>query len=150
VESAVNEFSRLAALACLLTAGCASGSGGGSQAELEPPPEYATPEILAALESASYTVAPEIANRAVVAHAMEEEYRQTEAYEQGISGSVGVAFLVDDQGQVQRAVVHESSGRPDLDRAGLDVASVTEFTPAMDGDRPVAAWITIPISFTRR
>jgi protein TonB len=128
-----------------ILAGCASGSNAGSDAGLEPSVEFATPEIRAALETPSHIVPPEVSNRAVVARALEDEYRATEEFERRISGRIEVAIFVDASGKVQRAAILESSGRPALDRAALNVAAVIEFTPARDGDRPVPVWIAVPI-----
>jgi TonB family protein len=135
---------------CLILIGCASGSNAGIDAGLEPPVEFATPEIRAAVDSASFTVRPEVSNRGVVAQALADEGKATEGLERGASVHTQVAFLVDVSGKVQRAVVLESSGHPAIDRAALNVAAVMEFTPARDGDRPVPAWISLPITFTRR
>lgn len=134
----------------VFAAGCASASGAGSQDGAETPIEQATPQIRAAIESASYTERPQIENRPVVAEAMEREFRATEQYDNGVSGSVEVAVLVDAAGTLQRAVILESSGHPALDRAALNVLAVAEFSPARDGDRATPAWISMPISFVKR
>ena len=45
-------------------------------------------------------------------------------------------------GKLQCLVAHHSQQ--------LRVAEVVEFTPALDGDKPVPVWISMPITFQTR
>jgi len=96
-----------------------------------------------------FTVAPEVRNRAEVARALEREYLP-ELRAAGIGGTIIVFFHVDDEGQVQRVRLSESSGHDGLDEAALRVAEIFQFSPAFNRDEAVPVWIQIPITFTTR
>jgi TonB family protein len=51
---------------------------------------------------------------------------------------------------VVRSLVNESSGHKALDDAALKVAEIIEFTPALNRDKRVPVWISLPITFTTR
>jgi TonB family protein len=57
---------------------------------------------------------------------------------------------LDDQGEVQDVQVNTTSGQPSLDDAALRVARVMEFSPAMNRDKQVPVWVSIPIQFQVR
>lgn len=67
------------------------------------------------------------------------------AREAGIEGTVLVRVLVGHDGLVKDMIVIESM--PMLDRAAADAARTAVFKPALQKDRPVAAWMVIPIGF---
>jgi protein TonB len=118
--------------------------------DLPPPPEAVTEtDISAAPTFTPYTVQPDIKNRAEVARALEREYPPL-LRDAGIGGTVQVWFFIDEQGRVQRTQVAESSGHKALDDAALDVANIIQFTPALNRDKTVPVWISLPISFTTR
>jgi TonB family protein len=96
-----------------------------------------------------YTVRPDITNRAEVARAMEESYPPL-LKDAGIGGTVNVWFFVAETGTVERVLVNESSGHEALDDAALSVASLIQFTPALNGEKAVPVWISLPITFTTR
>lgn len=116
--------------------------------EMFPPPPVDL-EISSSPPFTPFTVAPDIRNRAEVASVLEREYppllRDAE-----IGGTAGVWFHIDENGQVQRVQINESSGREALDDVALRVASVIEFTPALNRDKAVPVWISVPITFTTR
>jgi protein TonB len=68
----------------------------------------------------------------------------------GVGGTVDVWLFIDDQGVVQRTIVDKSSGHQALDDAALEVARAIEFTPALNRDKRVPVWISLPITFTTR
>lgn len=116
--------------------------------ELPPPPE-AAPEDDSAPTFTPFTVAPRIVNGDDLADLMHREYPPS-LREAGIGGTVVVWFFVDEGGAVQDTRLFQTSGYDQLDRAGLRVAEAFQFTPALDGDRQVAVWIQLPLTFQVR
>ena len=117
--------------------------------DLPPPPSEVSTDIAAAPTFTPYTVRPDIKNRAAVARAMEREYPPL-LRDAGIGGTVNVWFFIDEEGKVVRNLVNESSGHKALDDAALKVADIIEFTPALNRDKRVPVWISLPITFTTR
>ncbi|MBT8396781.1 MAG: energy transducer TonB, partial [Gemmatimonadetes bacterium] len=118
--------------------------------DLPPPPEeVTTTDISAAPTFTPYTVRPDIKNRAAVARALEREYPPL-LRDAGIGGTVQVWFFIDEQGRVVNTQVNESSGHKALDDAAIQVAGIIEFTPALNRDKRVPVWISLPITFTTR
>jgi protein TonB len=68
----------------------------------------------------------------------------------GIGGTVQVHFYIDEEGKVVNTLVHTSSGHEAMDEAALKVANVIEFTPALNREKRVAVWISLPITFTTK
>lgn len=96
-----------------------------------------------------FTVAPQLQNRDEVARALEREYPSL-LRDAGVGGKVDVWIRISEQGKVQNVQVHTSSGQPALDDAALKVAQVMQFTPAMNRDKQVPVWVSIPITFQVR
>jgi TonB family protein len=96
-----------------------------------------------------FTVRPDITNRATIARAMEAEYPPL-LRDAGIGGTANVWFFIDEAGTVQRVLLNQSSGDDALDEAALRVARQIEFTPALNRDKRVPVWISLPITFTAR
>jgi len=96
-----------------------------------------------------FTVAPRLRNNEEVARLMERSYPPL-LRDAGIGGEVVLWFLIDETGALRKTQVNQSSGYPALDQAALSVASVMTFTPAMNRDRLVPVWVSIPIRFTPR
>jgi protein TonB len=119
--------------------------------ELPPPPTETVTEtdISAAPVFTPYTVRPDIKNRDAVARALEREYPPL-LRDAGIGGTVQVWFFIDESGRVQRTQVNQSSGHKALDDAAIKVAEIIEFTPALNRDKRVPVWISLPITFTTR
>jgi protein TonB len=118
--------------------------------DLPPPPEeVTTTDISAAPTFTPYTVRPDIKNRAEVARALEREYPPL-LRDAGIGGTVQAWFFIHEEGRVQRTQVNESSGHKALDDAAIQVAGIIEFTPALNRDKRVPVWISLPITFTTR
>lgn len=63
----------------------------------------------------------------------------------GIQGSVYVKVLVDTDGKVRQASVVK--GPEIFHKSALDAAYHFVFTPALQNERPVKVWVTIPLEF---
>ena len=119
-------------------------------AELPPPPALVDFNRDRALEEAPaftpFTVKPDVKNREEVRRALEREYPPL-LRDAGIGGTVLVWFFIDEHGSVVRTLVRESSGFGGLDEAALKVAGIIQFTPALNRDKRVPVWISLPINF---
>jgi protein TonB len=93
-----------------------------------------------------YEIAPEVTNVAQVRQALTREYPAV-LRDAGVGGTVIVWFYISDQGVVENVQVNQSSGVEQLDQAAINVSRTFEFTPAINQNRPVAVWISIPITF---
>ncbi len=117
-----------------------------------PPPPGATETPVETLGPGFFTpmtVRPEVKNRREVEQALEREYPAL-LRDAGIGGSTLVWFFIDEDGKVQDLQVRKSSGHASLDQAALKVAEVIEFTPALNRDKRVPVWISLPITFQVR
>lgn len=65
----------------------------------------------------------------------------------GIEGTVRLRVLVGENGHVQEATVHRSSGDSGLDSSALDAVQGWLFAPASRGGVPMRAWVIVPITF---
>lgn len=65
----------------------------------------------------------------------------------GIEGTVFVRVLVDVDGTVLDARIEKGINEA-LDRAAVDAAMKSKFTPAKQRDKPVRVWVTYPVRFT--
>ena len=92
------------------------------------------------------TVRPELLNADEVKNALIESYPST-LRDAGIAGTPVVWFLIDATGTVVKTQLSKSSGFPALDEAGLNVASVMRFSPAMNREQKVAVWVEIPMVY---
>ena len=117
--------------------------------DLPPPPTETTVDIAAAPTFTPMTVRPEIRNRSAVIQAMERGYPPI-LRDAGIGGQVLVWFFINEQGRVVDNRIANSSGNAQLDEAALRVATVYEFTPALNRDQVVPVWVQIPITFQVR
>ena len=68
----------------------------------------------------------------------------------GEEGTVLLSVFVSAQGEPERIELHRSSGSPRLDRAARETVRSWRFVPARKGNRPVAAWVIVPITFVLR
>jgi protein TonB len=96
-----------------------------------------------------YTVKPGVKNRGEVRSALAREYPAL-LRDAGIGGTAEVWFHIDEEGVVTETQVKTSSGHEALDLAALNVAGVIRFTPALNRDKRVSVWISLPITFTVR
>jgi protein TonB len=65
----------------------------------------------------------------------------------GEHGTVLLNVYVDANGLPEKTELHASSGSPRLDQAARETVSRWKFIPARQGERPVGAWIVVPIRF---
>jgi len=117
--------------------------------DLPPPPAEETTDIASAPVFTPMTVRPEIKNRREVVQAMMRAYPPI-LKDAGIGGQALVWFFISEQGRVLDKRISKSSGHEQLDEAALEVASVYEFTPALNRDKVVKVWVQIPITFEVR
>jgi protein TonB len=68
----------------------------------------------------------------------------------GEEGTVMLRVFVTVAGEARRVELKASSGFPRLDRAALDTVQTWKFVPARRDDRPVDAWVIVPIKFALR
>jgi len=68
----------------------------------------------------------------------------------GEEGRVLLRVYVHADGSAGQVEVRESSGYERLDRAAREAVARWRFVPARQGERPVAAWVLVPISFSLR
>lgn len=117
---------------------------------LPPPPDSTISSSISSKPTFTpFTVRPGIRNRDEVQRALTREYPPL-LRDAGLGGTVEVWFQIDEEGVVQQTLVKKSSGHEALDRAALKVAEVIEFSPALNRDKRVPVWISLPITFTVR
>lgn len=119
-------------------------------AELPPPPtDPAVEDAGQATGFVPFTVAPRLLNDAEVQRALEREYPST-LKDAGLGGTVTLLVRVGLEGDVLDARVGEGSGYAALDAAALKIAGRMRFSPALNRDKKVAVWISIPLIFEPR
>ena len=118
----------------------------GAPVDASDPAEEAVPDLPAGPVFTPYTVAPDYTNPNEVRRALEGEYPPL-LRDAGVGGTVQVWFFIDESGTVRNAVVNEGSGHVALDEAALRVAPVFKFTPALNRDKAVPVWVSLPITF---
>jgi len=116
---------------------------------LPPPPPNTSTDIAAAPTFMPRTVEPRVLNRDDVVRAMEREYPAV-LRDAGIGGTVTVFFFIDEAGVVRDRRIDRSSGVDGLDEAALEVAETFRFSPALNRDRRVPVWVSLPIRFQVR
>lgn len=65
----------------------------------------------------------------------------------GEQGRVLLRVQVAPAGTARNVVLHKSSGFDRLDRIALETVRKWKFVPARQGDKPVEAWVIVPIQF---
>jgi TonB family protein len=93
-----------------------------------------------------YTVAPVLRNREDVRQALLRAYPE-ELKGTGLGGTTLLWILLDENGTIMRSQVKQSSGSLALDRAAFQVAAIMRFSPALNRDKPVKVWVSIPVVF---
>ena len=93
-----------------------------------------------------FTVAPVLRNRTEVGRALTREYPQL-LRDAGVGGQCEVWIRISETGEVQDVQINNSSGHPALDQAALRVGQTMTFSPAMNRDKQVSVWVSIPITF---
>lgn len=87
-----------------------------------------------------FDVAPTLANREEITEAMR-------AVGAGIEARVVLLVHVDKNGQVTSVRVQKGSGDAGLDDAAQWIGEQMRFEPARHEGEPVAAWVTVPVTF---
>ncbi|MGH8681912.1 MAG: energy transducer TonB, partial [Burkholderiales bacterium] len=65
----------------------------------------------------------------------------------GEQGKVFLRVLVGADGRPEQVELRTSSGSARLDTTALETVRRWRFVPARQADRPIAAWVIVPISF---
>lgn len=115
---------------------------------IAPPPPSAAFDDRAEMFT-PYTVAPSLRNPEAVERILQREYPSI-LRDAGIGGQVQLLVHIDEAGRVQEARVGESSGHPQLDAAALRAVEDFQFRPALNLDRNVPVWISLPVTFRSR
>ncbi len=69
------------------------------------------------------------------------------AQEAGIEGTVVIQAFIDEEGDVGRCEVLKGIPNTGLNEAAIDAIKKTKFKPALQRDRKVGVWISIPVVF---
>ncbi|HEX9887573.1 MAG TPA: energy transducer TonB [Longimicrobiales bacterium] len=118
--------------------------------DLPPPPEETTnTDISAAPTFTPFTTPPRVLNTPEVQRTLEREYPPL-LRDASIGGTVHVHFFIDEEGIVRDRRLDVSSGHAQLDEAAMNVASIMRFSAAMNRDKVVPVWISLPIIFQVR
>ena len=139
----------LVAVACLAPTPTAVDEEEPTFTAVEVPADLPSSQISQEPTFTPYTVRPDIMNREEVARAMQSNYPPL-LRDAGIGGTATVWFFLDETGRVQNVRINGSSGHQALDEAALRVAEAIQFTPALNKEKPVPVWISLPITFTTR
>ena len=65
----------------------------------------------------------------------------------GRGGRAVLWLLIDQNGQVRKALLHTASGFKELDKAAMDAVPKMEFSAAMHNGKNVPVWVQQPINF---
>lgn len=95
------------------------------------------------------TKRPELQNVQQVQNALVRNYPR-DLRDMGIGGTVVIWFGINEKGRVRQLQISEGSGSCAFDRAGLAVAGIVRFSPALSNGAPRAVWVEIPIIFSSR
>ncbi len=69
------------------------------------------------------------------------------AKQAGLEGTVWVKALVDEKGDVLKAIVAKTSGTVSLDEAAVETAYDNKFKPGIQNGRPIKCWVTYRVDF---
>lgn len=134
-------------LACaLLLAACASGSGGAPAPQAPPAPSGgAAPDTTRVYDISEVQTKPQVANRAAVVRALEQNYRG-DLRDAGAHGTVVVRMVVETTGETSMVTVVGSTNAA-FNTSASNVARAMRFSPARVGGVPVRVRIELPITF---
>ncbi len=65
----------------------------------------------------------------------------------GVEGTVIIQVLIDEKGRVIKTKVLKSLGNNGCDEAAISAIRKTRWKPAMQRDKPVKVWVSIPVIF---
>lgn len=111
---------------------------------LPPPPATGSPSDRPSF--IPYDTPPRLKNGGEIQRLLQRLYPES-LKNAGIGGTVVLWIYVNDQGQVDKSVVKESSGHSALDRAAQQVADNMVFEPAMNRDKRTDVWVAQNITF---
>ena len=114
-----------------------------------PPTATTSDDISAAPTFTPFTVEPRLKNQDEVQRALQRNYPPL-LRDAGIGGKATVWFFIDENGKVVKTQLNASSGYTALDEAAVAVANLMQFTPALNRDKKVQVWVSIPIAFTSK
>jgi protein TonB len=115
--------------------------------ELPPPPTSAVIQVQERPVFTPFTVAPRLRDPRQAASTVLNKYPKL-LQDAGVEGTVVVWALVDETGVVRNCQIHTSCGNTDMDRSALEAVTEFEFVPALNHDKHVPVWISMPITFT--
>lgn len=96
-----------------------------------------------------FTVAPRLLNAAEIRGLMVLEYPEV-LRDSGVGGDIVMWFYLSEEGATLEVRIAKGSGYETLDAAALRVAERMRFTPALNRDQPIRAWVQFPIVFRIR
>ena len=65
----------------------------------------------------------------------------------GVGGTVELRVRIEPDGHIRDTEIQRSSGNADLDAAARKSVAAWTFNPALQAGKPVAQWITVPMTF---
>jgi len=65
----------------------------------------------------------------------------------GIEGKVFLQIFVDKEGKPKKVIVAKSEVTADCDSAAVKIAWNFRFSPAMQRDKPIGVWVSMPVEF---
>lgn len=117
--------------------------------ELLPAPPSVTDDPGGFQALAPYMVPPRLRNPDEVRRTLQRNYPPI-LRDAGIGGTVNVHIWLDENGEIVRSRIGQSSGHPSLDEAALRVVEIMRFAPALNRDRAVRVIVNLPIEFKAR
>jgi TonB family protein len=109
------------------------------------PVKFKLKETQASKEFVPYDTPPEMINGDLAIQS--NLIYPKEAKESGEQGTVIVQIKIGDDGTPEEAKVLKSFGSKLCDEAALKAVMLTKWTPAMQRDKNVSVWVTLPIEF---
>jgi len=93
------------------------------------------------------TTKPQLANRSAIVRLLQRNYPDA-LREQGKTGNVTVAMVIDPAGVPHAVRVTGSSGIPQFDEASLRVTRAMRFSPPLLNGTPVWVRVQVPVEFS--
>lgn len=114
--------------------------------DLLPPPPTVTKDPGGFEALAPNMIAPRLLNPEEVERTLRRNYPPI-LRDAGIGGTVNVHIWLDENGEIVRSRIGQSSGYPALDEAALRVVEIMRFAPAQNRDRAVRVIVNLPVHF---
>lgn len=103
-------------------------------------------ELMSGPTNTPFSRAPELLNPGEIQSFLLRRYPSS-LMSAGLGGRALLWLLIDEKGEVRKAVLHTGSGYKQLDKAALDAVPKMEFSAAMNNGRNVPVWVQQPINF---